>query len=146
MGSSAERSAVAVGLSLALAGAVACVAWLNGLWLVLAGALLTILWLVLLSVLTARHRAVPHSAPVTAEDREATLQRMVIDASPTPLLLVDGTVARALNRAARRLFATDDRVRQRRYRFSTAAPRICAMPGEAGAPIGSILASRRSSR
>ncbi len=110
MGSSAERSAVAVGLSLALAGAVACVAWLNGLWLALAGALLTILWLVLLSVLTARHRAVSHSAPVTAEDREATLQRMVIDASPTPLLLVDGTVARALNRAARRLFATDDRV------------------------------------
>lgn len=110
MGSSAERSAIAVALSLALAGAAASAAWLTGLWLALAGALLTMMWLVLLSVLAVRRRASGRPAPVATEDSEATLQRMVLDVSPTPLLLVDGAVARALNRAARRLFATDDRV------------------------------------
>ncbi|APX65164.1 HAMP domain-containing sensor histidine kinase [Sphingomonas sp. gentR] len=110
MVSRSERHAIAISLSLALAGATAAGAWFYGLWLALAGALLAILWLILLSVVATRRPAATRPAPTATEDRETALQRMVFDVSPTPLLLVDGTVARALNRAARRLFETDDRV------------------------------------
>ncbi|MGA1797679.1 HAMP domain-containing sensor histidine kinase [Sphingomonas sp. 4RDLI-65] len=36
--------------------------------------------------------------------------RVLLDAAPTPLLGIEGNAARALNRAARSLFATDDRI------------------------------------
>ncbi|WP_235529472.1 sensor histidine kinase [Sphingomonas sp. Leaf242] len=35
---------------------------------------------------------------------------VLLDAAPTPLLAIEGNAARALNRAARTLFATDDRI------------------------------------
>lgn len=38
------------------------------------------------------------------------LQRMVLDAVPTPLLSISDNSASALNRAARRVFGTDDRI------------------------------------
>ena len=103
-------SDIAIGLFLAVAGGVAGVAWCHGLWLALTGALLTIAWLVFLHGQTRRRPLRLPPAPVVADEREAIVHRMLLDASPTPLLLVDGAVIRALNRAARRLFATDDRI------------------------------------
>ncbi|WP_294194337.1 HAMP domain-containing sensor histidine kinase [uncultured Sphingomonas sp.] len=47
-------------------------------------------------------------API--ESADAIVQRLLLDAAPTPLVGVEGGTARALNRAARRLFATDDRI------------------------------------
>ena len=110
MASSAGRSAIATALSLAMAGAAAGLAWAHGLWLAMAGALLAIAWLTLRSLLAIGRPAI--AAPPTASetDREALVHGALLDASPTPLLLVDGGGARALNRAARRLFDTDDRI------------------------------------
>lgn len=110
MASSTERTAIAVGVSLAIAGAVVGAAWTHGLWLAMTGGLLAIAWLLLLNLFAVRRRAPLPPAPVMTDEREAILHRMLLDASPTPLLAVDGTAARALNRAARRLFDTDDRI------------------------------------
>ena len=110
MASSVQRSAITIGLSLAAAGGVVGVAATHGLWLAMTGGVLAIGWLLLLNLLAARRPAVLPPAPVVAEERETILHRMLLDASPTPLLSVDGAAVRALNRAARRLFDTDDRV------------------------------------
>ncbi|WP_343527548.1 HAMP domain-containing sensor histidine kinase [Sphingomonas sp.] len=99
-----------IGLSLAVAGGAAGLASSYGLWLALAGALLAIAWLILSNLETAGRPIAMSAAPTITAEREEAIHRMLLDASPTPLLLVDGTVVRALNRAARRLFATDDRV------------------------------------
>jgi signal transduction histidine kinase len=41
---------------------------------------------------------------------DAAGDRLVLDAAPTPIVMIEGAHARVLNRAARRLFGTDDRV------------------------------------
>ncbi|MEM7702636.1 MAG: ATP-binding protein [Pseudomonadota bacterium] len=45
-----------------------------------------------------------------ADGSEAVLQRLLLDAAPTPLLALEAGSAKALNRAARRLFGTDMRI------------------------------------
>ncbi len=110
MASSRTRAALLLALSLAAAGGAAGAAWSHSLWLALAGAVLVVGWLSVLTMLAVR-RPPPARPPTAGEaEREATVHRLLLDASPTPLLLVDGSVVRALNRAARRLFDTDDRV------------------------------------
>lgn len=110
MGSRRIRSALVLALSLALAGVAAGVAWSQGYWLALAGASLVAGWFVTLIVLAVRDTP-PIARPAANEtEREAAVQRMLLDASPTPLVRVDGDAVRALNRAARQLFETDDRV------------------------------------
>ncbi|QXT35630.1 HAMP domain-containing histidine kinase [Sphingomonas sanguinis] len=94
-------------LALAIIGAGAALAWVHGLWLALAGGALAILALLLADRLTARR---PVAMAVAPDEPDAASHRLLLDASPTPLLLIDGSVVRALNRAARQLFATDDRV------------------------------------
>ena len=104
------RAALALALSLALAGGAAGAAWSHGLWLTLVGALLAMGWFAMLIVSTMRLSPLAAS-PVTGEpERDAALQLLLLDASPTALLRIDGGVVRALNRAARRMFDTDDRV------------------------------------
>ena len=110
MASSRIRAALLLALSLAAAGGAAGAAWSHSLWLALAGAVLVVCWLSVLTMLAVR-RPLPAKLPATSEaEREASVHRLLLDASPTPLLLVDGGVVRTLNRAARRLFDTDDRV------------------------------------
>ncbi len=94
-------------LALAILGAAAALAWTHGLWLALIGAVLAALALLLAGRPTARR---PVVAVAAADGPETASHRLLLDASPTPLLLVDGSVVRALNRAARQLFVTDDRV------------------------------------
>lgn len=110
MGSRAERSSVGIGLLIAIAGAVIALAWAHGLWLAMTGGVLTLGWLLLLNLSRVRRPMVVPPAPMIVDEREGAVHRMLLDASPTPLLSIDGAAVRALNRAARRLFDTDDRV------------------------------------
>ncbi|PVX28858.1 sensor histidine kinase [Sphingomonas pokkalii] len=110
MASSRTRTAITLALLLAMAGAAAGAAGARGLWLALTGALLGVAWLTVLIVLALRQPPPITPPPACRAEREASVHRLLLDASPTPLLLIDGSVVRTLNRAARRLFDTDDRV------------------------------------
>jgi signal transduction histidine kinase len=97
-------------LAPALCGLVAGLAWRHGVWGLFTGAALVAIWLGALgwwSAMRGRPDAGPVAAPVGGE---AAAQALLLDAAPTPMLAVEQGGARALNRAARRLFATDDRV------------------------------------
>ena len=45
-----------------------------------------------------------------AEDEDAAVHRLLLDAAPTPLLAIDRDTAHVLNRVARTIFASDDRI------------------------------------
>lgn len=109
MGSNARRRALFVGALLLGCGAAATVTWQRGMWGSLAGALLVATWQ--LALLEACAGGVRRRAPdPSSGTTEALVPRLLLDAAPTPLLGIEPGAARALNRAARRLFATDDRV------------------------------------
>ncbi len=102
---------IAASIALVACGIIGTVAWQGGLWASLTGAVLVALWLCILNrwaVARPRHAALP--ATVAAGDTEAMVLRVLLDAAPTPLVRIEGDTARALNRAARRLFATDDAI------------------------------------
>ena len=104
-------SPIALSLGLVVAGIVAALAWRQGTWGLGAGAALVALWLAALNWwLVARPRNVVRPDPARTDDADGLVLRLLLDAAPTPLLAIDATAARALNRAARRLFATDDRI------------------------------------
>lgn len=105
-----DRIALLIALALALCGGAANAAWSFGLWLTLSGAILLIGLLTLLNLLICRRMPVAQPAAANDVEREATVNRLLLDASPTPLVLVEGRTVRTLNRAARALFGTDDRV------------------------------------
>ncbi|MBB3475429.1 PAS domain-containing sensor histidine kinase [Sphingomonas sp. BK345] len=109
MGSSAGARALLAGALLCGCGATAALAAQRGLWASLTGALLVAAWqLALLRAEMGRTRAVAPS--IAAGPAGSTLPPLLLDAAPTPLLEIEPGGARALNRAARRLFATDARV------------------------------------
>ncbi|MCI1143945.1 sensor histidine kinase [Sphingomonas sp. WKB10] len=94
-----------------MAGIVAALAWQQGTWGLGVGAALVALWLAALNWwLVARPRDAVRPDPARTDDADGLVLRLLLDAAPTPLLAIDATAARALNRAARRLFATDDRI------------------------------------
>lgn len=99
------------GLGLIGCGVVGAVAWAFGYWGLLTGTFLTALWLTILNI---RAATVPlrsaHPAPPDPDAGQAMLLRVLLDSAPTPLLAIEAGAVRALNRAARGLFATDDRV------------------------------------
>ena len=104
-------SPIALSLGLIVAGIVAALAWQQGTWGLGVGAALVALWLAALNWwLVARPRDVVRPDPARTDDADGLVLRLLLDAAPTPLLAIDATAARALNRAARRLFATDDRI------------------------------------
>ena len=111
MGFRRGLSPVAASLGLVICGVAGAVAWRNGLWGLLTGAVVAALWLAALNTWAAiRPRAVIPPVAVTRADADARAVRLLLDAAPTPLVGIEGTTARSLNRAARRLFATDDRI------------------------------------
>ncbi|KTT95299.1 hypothetical protein NS355_16790, partial [Sphingomonas yabuuchiae] len=109
-----RRRAVAAGLSgltLAILGALILLAWQRGMLGSILGAGLCIAWLIGTGCWTAARagsggvggnmtRPAPDGPPLDA----------LFDQIPLPLLRVDAGRAQAINRASRRLFATDDRV------------------------------------
>lgn len=99
------------GVALTLAGAAMVLAWRAGLWGTLAGAVLATGWLIGLGCWTAL-RAPLADPPAPTSDRlpDGELLHAVLDQIPVPLVRRDVGGARALNRAARVVFATDDRI------------------------------------
>lgn len=87
-------------------------AWAGGLvGLLLSCGILTI-WLLAISwrgtsISTRRTASFELNAD---EAKQLALQRLIIDMIPMPLVLIEGPEAKALNRAARSVFATDDRI------------------------------------
>jgi signal transduction histidine kinase len=99
-------------LGLAAAGALAIVAWRNGLWANLVILILVGGWLAVETVVRAAPaRRLAPGADVAAELRAQRPWRAMLDQTPAPLvtLQADGAL-RAVNRAARALFQTDDRL------------------------------------
>ncbi|KQY80991.1 MULTISPECIES: PAS domain-containing sensor histidine kinase [Roseateles] len=108
MGSRRGLRAVVHAIGLVACGVAAGTAVHQGYWGLLAGAVLVA---VRLGALNWWQAARPHSTPEpVAAASDAVTSRLLLDAAPTPMLAIDGGSARALNRAARRLFATDDRI------------------------------------
>ncbi|WP_185999931.1 sensor histidine kinase [Novosphingobium aerophilum] len=102
--------AIPSGIGLALSGAVATEAWHRGMWGTLTGAALLAVWIVLIRAWRSGTERVPAAQAVLPAPPEIGSHRMLLDAAPTPMLAIQGNNAHALNRAARKLFATDDRV------------------------------------
>lgn len=97
------------GLLLAAAGAGAAAALMHQFWATFAGCLLLIL-LVLVADWRLNAREVQQTGESLAAQQEAAMLPILLDQVPTPLVRVEGARASALNRAARRLFGTDDQV------------------------------------
>lgn len=100
---------IASGLGLAIGGGLLVLAWQAGLWASTAGALLVVLWIVAASGWAAMHRPAAKAA-ISAEPLDPFSVRLLLDQIPVPLVRVDAGDARAINRAARTLFATDERI------------------------------------
>lgn len=107
---------------LVILGAVLPSAWQNGSWATVAGIGLTIVWLLarLWRTLAQMKNVSPPELSRSHEDESAAL-RLVLDQLPMPLLAIDADAVHALNRAARALFATDDRVLPRPPAFTNPA-------------------------
>ncbi len=99
------------GVALTAAGAAMVLAWHAGLWGTLAGAVLATGWLIGLGCWTTL-RAPLADDPAPTPDRlpDGALLHALLDQVPVPLVRRDVGGARALNRSARALFATDDRI------------------------------------
>ncbi|MDJ0642715.1 MAG: HAMP domain-containing sensor histidine kinase [Erythrobacter sp.] len=111
------RAVQAVGITLAASfcGAILYYAWIEGLWGLGVGGLLCIVW----SCAVAGHKAIGRSKLSHREeaDREidasgdrTIVERLLLDAVPVPLVAIHGGAPRAINRASRSLFETDDRI------------------------------------
>ncbi len=108
--------AVALGLGLTSGGIAGSFAWGAGMWGSVTTTVLICAWL--LSVLWWNAARLAPSAAVlpsgndegSDEEARAVLQQLLLDTAPTPLVALEDGSARALNRAARRLFGTDARI------------------------------------
>jgi signal transduction histidine kinase len=99
---------------LVVAGASMAWATRHGFWGAVTVAALVALWLALLLAWASARGAAPRLArasPAEDPEEDRILLRVLLDQAPGALLAVEqGAQVRALNRAARRLFDTDDRV------------------------------------
>lgn len=111
MGSRRGLAVLPFGGGLIACGAVGATAFAYGVWGLFTGAVLVAAWLLALGWwATALDGLAPHTVRSADGTEEASVLRVLLDSAPTPLLSVDAGAVRALNRAARTMFATDDRV------------------------------------
>lgn len=111
MGFRRSLPAIVSGLGLVACGIAGTIAWHAGLWGLLTGAILAAIWLGTLHWWAlVRPRDVSPPAATGRADADAMALRILLDAAPTPLLAIERGAVRALNRAARAMFATPDRV------------------------------------
>lgn len=111
MGSRSAARSVATSVGLLACGAIGSAAALLGLWGLLTGAAVVAIWLTVLHWLnTLRSPPTIRPREQSRDAQNSVVTKMLLDAAPTPLLGIEGTQARALNRAARVHFATDDRI------------------------------------
>ncbi|SEN45903.1 Signal transduction histidine kinase [Sphingomonas gellani] len=103
--------ALVSGVVLAGAGAILLVAWQAGWWATAFGSALCILWIVGLDCWSALRGGAPAMpADSIPSDADAMPLLALLDQVPVPLVRIDGSGARVLNRAGRHLFGTDDRI------------------------------------
>lgn len=104
--------AIAIATGLVAAGAGAVWAWSYGFYGTLSFTGLAAIWLIVLSWRDSVHpRGATAIQPVSEEgDGERIILRTLLDQAPGALLEIEGPHIRALNRAARMMFATDDLV------------------------------------
>ena len=116
MGSKAGWRALALAFGMAGAAVGASFAWREGLWGTLALCLLVCVWLAGVLWWHSQRLGYPMTEErsdgdeASADGGEAVLHRLLLDAAPTPLVALEEGSAKALNRAARRLFGTDMRI------------------------------------
>ncbi|MGB3472869.1 MAG: HAMP domain-containing sensor histidine kinase [Erythrobacter sp.] len=113
-----SRGARAIGLAtgMALCAIAATLAWQAGMWGAFTLSILVTAWLgsslywqaARLPVATAKF-VEPVSSQLP-DDTGVLLNRLLLDAAPTPLIALHQDHARALNRAARQIFGTDARI------------------------------------
>ena len=109
----AATGAIAVSGGLAVAGGVTVWAFERGLWGTATLVALVAVWLavVLCRPAIGSRQASAVAVAMVEREQEWAMLRLLLDQAPAPLLAVEGEMhVRALNRAARRLFATDDRL------------------------------------
>ncbi len=96
-------------LGLVLCGLTSAIAFQRGFWGLLTG---SVLIAVGLSVSNWRRAMAGHRERVQASSGgfEIDTGRLLLDAVPTPMVAIERGTVRVLNRAARHLFSTDDRV------------------------------------
>lgn len=102
--------AILAGIALVLSGVVASEAWHRGMWGTLTGAGLGAAWIVLLHAWRSGLDSPLAGKEAPALPASIGSHRLLLDAAPTPMLAIEAGKVRALNRAARQLFVTDDRV------------------------------------
>lgn len=103
------RRAVACAIGLVMCGIAADEGWRGGLWGSLTGAMVVAIWLaVVIWWLAVQRSTTPSVEREAAPDRAG--DRLVLDAAPTPIVMIEGASVRVLNRAARRLFGADDQM------------------------------------
>lgn len=108
--------ALGLGTGMALSALAVMLAWQAGMWGAVTLSLLAAMWFgsslywlaARLPVATAKF-AEPASDPLP-DDTGVLLNRLLLDAAPTPLIALHHDHALALNRAARRMFGTDARI------------------------------------
>mgnify|MGYP002759922519 CR=1 FL=1 len=98
-------------VALVVGGAAFVLASQQDLWATQLGVALCIIWIIGRAWWSALRADLPALAvSMTQADAEVSPLHALLDQVPVPLICVDGTGAHAINRAARRLFATDDRI------------------------------------
>lgn len=102
-------AALGSGVTLTLGGAGLVLAWQAGVWGSLLGTLGIIGWALALGCWIALRRASNTPAPL-ATPHDTLPIAALLDQVPVPLLRIDATQVRAINRAARALFVADDRL------------------------------------
>ena len=106
-----RRSWIAIAYAIGLfgCGIAAGLAWCGSLWGSLTFATLVAIWLAALSWWLVDRRG---EAPMLPNQASGSIagDRLVLDAAPTPIVMIEGANVRVLNRAARLLFGADDRV------------------------------------
>lgn len=98
------------GIALTACGALIVLAWHWGMLATMLGLALCTAWLVIAGCWAAARSVVARRSKEESRPADAPPLTALIDQIPLPLLRVDGGTARALNRASRTLFATDDRL------------------------------------
>ena len=102
-------AALGSGITLTLGGAGLVLAWQAGIWGSLLGTLGIVAWALALGCWLALRRVSATPAPLSAPGDTLPIAAL-LDQVPVPLLRIDATQVRAINRAARALFVADDRL------------------------------------
>jgi signal transduction histidine kinase len=107
--------AVSIVLAASLSGAITLYGVTLGYWGLSFGGVLMVLWACAVSGVVAARGSVTHPDEPADQQEERThdraiIERLLLDLVPVPLIAIDDNAARAINRASRQMFATDDRI------------------------------------